>query len=195
MSTGQRREQLLAVGVRLFAEQPYDDVWIEKVAETAGVSRGLLYHYFPGKREFAAEVVRAAHQRVLDLTAAGPAPGPADPAEQLTAGLRAYVRHASRFPDAFLVVHRVARGGTDPDLRAICEEFDALQRDRICAGLAGLITVTDATRLTVAAWLDFIAGLVLRWLDNPAVSEDDVCDIGLRTLIASVGADPAHIGQ
>lgn len=192
MSTDQRREQLLAVGARLFAEQPYDDVWIEKVAETAGVSRGLLYHYFPGKREFAAEVVRAAHQRVLDLTAADPASSPAD---QLKAGLRAYVRHAGRFPDAFRVVHRVARGGTDPDLRAICEEFDSLQRERICDGLAGLVTVTDATRLTVAAWLDFIAGLVLRWLDNPAVSEDDVCAIGLRTLIASVGADPVRIEQ
>lgn len=194
MSTGQRREQLLAIGARLFAEQPYDDVWIEKVAETAGVSRGLLYHYFPGKREFAAEVVRAAHQRVLDLTAAEADPVPA-PEDRLRAGLRAYVRHAGRFPDAFRVVHRVARGGTDPDLRAICEEFDGLQRDRICAGLAGLITVTDTTRLAVAAWLDFIAGLVLRSLDNPAVSEDDVCDIGLRTLIAAVGADPARIGQ
>jgi AcrR family transcriptional regulator len=57
LSTGERREQLLSVGARLFSESPYDDVWIEQVAEIAGVSRGLLYHYFPTKRDFFAAVV------------------------------------------------------------------------------------------------------------------------------------------
>lgn len=50
LSTEERREQLLSVGARLFSESPYDEVWIEQVAEIAGVSRGLLYHYFPTKR-------------------------------------------------------------------------------------------------------------------------------------------------
>jgi len=39
----QRRGQLLDIGARLFAERPYEDVWIEEVAELAGVSRGLMY--------------------------------------------------------------------------------------------------------------------------------------------------------
>lgn len=37
LSTGERREQLLSVGARLFSESPYDEVWIEQVAEIAGV--------------------------------------------------------------------------------------------------------------------------------------------------------------
>jgi AcrR family transcriptional regulator len=45
----QRRAQLLDIGARLFAERAYEDVWIEEVAELAGVSRGLMYHYFPTK--------------------------------------------------------------------------------------------------------------------------------------------------
>jgi AcrR family transcriptional regulator len=49
LSPERRREQLLQIGARLFAEHPYEDVWIEEVAELAGVSRGLLYHYFPTK--------------------------------------------------------------------------------------------------------------------------------------------------
>ncbi|MGW2857715.1 helix-turn-helix domain-containing protein, partial [Streptomyces sp. NPDC001215] len=65
LSTGERREQLLAVGARLFSENPYDEVWIEQVAEIAGVSRGLLYHYFPTKRDFFAAVVERAAAWVL----------------------------------------------------------------------------------------------------------------------------------
>jgi AcrR family transcriptional regulator len=44
LSTERRREQLLAIGAGLFAKRPYDEVWIDEVAEIAQVSRGLLYH-------------------------------------------------------------------------------------------------------------------------------------------------------
>ena len=72
LSTEERREQLLAVGARLFSESPYDDVWIEQVAEIAGVSRGLLYHYFPTKRDFFAAVVERESERMLRMTARRP---------------------------------------------------------------------------------------------------------------------------
>ncbi len=72
LSTEERREQLLTVGARLFSEDPYDDVWIEQVAEIAGVSRGLLYHYFPTKRDFFAAVVERESERMLRMTAAVP---------------------------------------------------------------------------------------------------------------------------
>lgn len=192
LSTEQRREQLLAVGAKLFAEQPYDDVWIEKVAEVAGVSRGLLYHYFPTKREFFAEIMRAEHQRMLERTAAEPT---LPLVEQLKQGLLAYVQHARRHPDAYRVVHRAARGGSSPELHAISAEFDHRQQERICAGLAELITVTDATRLGVAAWLDFVDAMVLRWLDDPAISETELCETGVRTLIATIGANPADFAE
>ncbi|MDI9916529.1 TetR/AcrR family transcriptional regulator [Rhodococcus sp. IEGM 1379] len=53
----QRRTQLLDIGTQLFADRSYEDVWIEEVAEIAGVSRGLMYHYFPTKRDFFAAIV------------------------------------------------------------------------------------------------------------------------------------------
>ncbi len=53
----QRRAQLLDIGARLFADRPYEDVWIEEVAELAEVSRGLMYHYVPTKRDFFAAIV------------------------------------------------------------------------------------------------------------------------------------------
>ena len=64
LSTAERREQLLSVGARLFSDGPYDEVRIERVAEIAGVSRGLLYHYFPNKRDFFAAVVERESERI-----------------------------------------------------------------------------------------------------------------------------------
>jgi AcrR family transcriptional regulator len=46
-----RRAELLRAGERVFTEAAYDDVSIEQIAEAAGVSKNLLYHYFGGKRD------------------------------------------------------------------------------------------------------------------------------------------------
>jgi AcrR family transcriptional regulator len=55
-----RRAQLLEAGARLFTERGYDAVSMNAVAREAGISKGLLYHYFPGKQEFFAATLQAA---------------------------------------------------------------------------------------------------------------------------------------
>src|SRR3954447_26586434 len=52
MSTDARREQLVAAGTALFQHRPHTQVSIEEIADAAGVSKGLLYHYFPTKNAF-----------------------------------------------------------------------------------------------------------------------------------------------
>ncbi|MDV3206547.1 MAG: TetR family transcriptional regulator [Rhodococcus ruber] len=88
----QRRAQLLDIGARLFAERAYDDVWIEEVAELAGVSRGLMYHYFPTKRDFMAAVVQRESDRLLAVTEPDPR---LTVAERITAGLDAYLDYVA----------------------------------------------------------------------------------------------------
>lgn len=46
LSPQQRREQLLDTAAAMFAERPYEDVYVEEIAATAGGSRGLMYDYF-----------------------------------------------------------------------------------------------------------------------------------------------------
>ncbi len=53
-----RREQILAVAIRYFAERPYSEVSTTDVARAAGVARGLVNHYFGTKKELYLEVVR-----------------------------------------------------------------------------------------------------------------------------------------
>ena len=46
----ERRRELLACAMRLFAEKGYDNVSVRAVAREAGVAAGLAYHYFDSKQ-------------------------------------------------------------------------------------------------------------------------------------------------
>ncbi len=72
MSHSDRRRQLVGIGLRKFAEQPVQDLSLDAVAAEAGVSRGLLFHYFPTKTDFYRAVVEAAGRRVLRNVAPDP---------------------------------------------------------------------------------------------------------------------------
>src|SRR4051812_13915895 len=63
-----RRAELLRAGERVFAAHPYEDVSIEDIAESAGVSKNLLYHYYSGKRELYLATIRAASDEMLRRT-------------------------------------------------------------------------------------------------------------------------------
>lgn len=43
----ERRTQLINIGLRLLVDRPIHEMSIDEVAAEAGISRGLLFHYFP----------------------------------------------------------------------------------------------------------------------------------------------------
>src|ERR1044072_5124970 len=88
MSPDSRREQLIELGVRLLATRSLEDLSIEILAEEAGISRGLLYHYFGGKQESQ----RAVGRRPAANRFAATAPdGVGSALEQLEGSLARYV--------------------------------------------------------------------------------------------------------
>ncbi|MFC7217488.1 TetR/AcrR family transcriptional regulator [Streptomyces polyrhachis] len=188
LSSEQRREQLLAIGAELFADRPYDEVWIEAVAELADVSRGLLYHYFPTKREFFAAVVRAESERILRLTAPDPA---LPPAEQLLAGLDAYLEYVQTHPVGYRVMHRAA-AAVDEGVRAVFEESLAVHQQRIVDAVAtvhGSGGPDAGVRIAARAWLMFVIAACLDWLEHAAVTREELRDLCARTLLAAVGIE------
>src|SRR3954469_8430043 len=50
LDPAQRREQILDAARALFAERSYDEVSVEDIANSAGVTRGLVHHYFGGRK-------------------------------------------------------------------------------------------------------------------------------------------------
>ncbi|MEV0977139.1 TetR/AcrR family transcriptional regulator [Streptomyces sp. NPDC049915] len=185
LSTAERREQLLTVGARLFSESPYDDVWIEQVAEIAGVSRGLLYHYFPTKRDFFAAVVERESERMLRLTAAVPG---VPVREQLTAGLDAYLEHVRAHAHGYRAFHRADAAG-DRTVRRVYRRALAVQERQILAALAAdpefgpLFEQRPDVRLAVRGWLAFTTAVCLEWLRGSDLSREQVRDLCARALL------------
>ena len=68
LKPAERRDQILDAANALFAERGYDEVTIEDVARSAGVARGLVHHYFGGRKEvYVALVERLAAGREEEL--------------------------------------------------------------------------------------------------------------------------------
>ncbi|MCO1660741.1 TetR/AcrR family transcriptional regulator [Pseudonocardia humida] len=85
------RSELQRVGRRLFSEQGYAAVGLAEVVRTAGVTKGALYHHFPGgKTDLFRAVLADVQQEVADAVAAA-ADGEPDPWARLTTGCRAFL--------------------------------------------------------------------------------------------------------
>ena len=66
----ERREQLLDLALELFIHRTYEELSIDDIAQAAGISKGLLYHYFPSKRAFYVAAVGKAADHLLEATEA-----------------------------------------------------------------------------------------------------------------------------
>ena len=110
LSTDARREQLVALGIEIFSERPFDEVSIDDIAAAAGISKGLLYHYFPSKRDFYVAVIRSAADEMQALTEPDPA---LVPRERLAAALERYLEYVETHARGYATVLR-AGIGSDP---------------------------------------------------------------------------------
>lgn len=68
MAPEDRRRQLIGVGLRMLTERPIQAVSVDAVAAEVGISRGLLFHYFPTKTDYYDAVLDAAVRRTLRNT-------------------------------------------------------------------------------------------------------------------------------
>ena len=188
LSTEERREQLLSVGACLFSESPYDDVWIERVAEIAGVSRGLLYHYFPTKRDFFLAVVERESERMLQMTAAVPG---VPVREQLTAGLDVFLEYVHTHAHGFRAFHRADAAG-DQAARKVYRRALAGQERQILTTLAQdpelgpVVQSRPDLRIAVRGWLAFTTAVCLEWLRGSDLTREQVRDLCARALLGII---------
>jgi AcrR family transcriptional regulator len=177
MSPETRREQLLDLGTRLLADRPLEAISIELLADEAGISRGLLYHYFGSLQEFHVAVVRRA---VADLFAITAPRDLDDPVEQLSVSLGAYVDYVAGNYTGYVSLVRAATSGNE-ELRTIYLDARRALTDRIfeIAGpdqLAALGVVdSPATRLLVDGWAAMVENVVVAWVrDAHDLSREDL---------------------
>lgn len=169
-----RRQQLLELGLELFASQSYDELSIDEIAKRAGVSKGLLYHYYASKRAFYVAAVREAARQLLDETdidrhGTGAEPDP----EGQRAGLRAFLDYVSRHRVVYAFLLRGGIG-TDPEVSEVLEQTREALVDRMLSRLSRFGARADdpAARLKLRGWLGFLEAASLDWVEKQELNLD-----------------------
>lgn len=176
-----RRAQLIELGRHMLATRTLDDLSVEDLADEAGVSRGLLFHYFRSKQEFHLEVARAAAAELLARTAPDPS---LKPPERLHHSLGAFIDYVVENEDGYVSLVRGAASG-DAAMRAVSDETRSEQARRVLANLAELgLPLRPESELAIHGWIAFAEEAVVRWLQQRTVSKQEV----LRMLANSLPA-------
>src|SRR5439155_20492592 len=182
-----RRSQLVGVGLALMKEMPFDEVTAEVVARASGVSKGLVFHYFPATRDLQVAILRAAADELLaDLDVGGGLP----PDERLRVGLDAFVRYIEQQPASYQAV--VRRAGSDERLLAVFEDTRAAVVE-IVAGALGAAELPAGLRMAVRGWIAMVEECVLHWLDGRPVPREELVEF-LRRVALTRLPDALRLG-
>ena len=188
-----RREDLIAAALELIAEGGLQAATVRAIADRAGVTPGLIRHYFQTKED----LTRAAYRTLMDSMTHTNAEvldaAPDDPATRLAAFVAASLRPPVVDPAAMGLwagfIHMVRR---DPAMREIHESTYLGYRDRLQTLIAALPGEQDAATLRAQAIAcnAVIDGL---WLEGCALPEafgaEELADIGLTTVGAILNTE------
>ncbi|MEA2375218.1 MAG: hypothetical protein QOD53_1681 [Thermoleophilaceae bacterium] len=189
LDVDERRRRLLETGARVFTERSYGEVSMSDLAREAGISKGLLYHYFPSKRDFFTATLAAAANELAAVTDPDPA---LPPAEQLAASLDAYLAWIDANADGY---RRLLESAGSPDVRSLIDDVRERTVQRLVDGVADGPGTRPALRVALRAWLWGMDGAILDWLDRRQLERAELRDLLLGTFLAALAVakqvDPA----
>jgi AcrR family transcriptional regulator len=192
MDVDERRQQLLERGAELFTTHPYDELSMNKIASEVGISKALLYHYFPSKQAFFEETLGAWAERLRERTEPDPE---LPPVEQLMKSLDGFLSLVEENAVAYRNLMQSATGV--PEIRDLIEEVRRATAQRILDGLYPDEAPPKA-RTAVSGWLWFMDGACLNWIEHRDIEREDLRDLLLGVLMGALIAagsppDPAQV--
>jgi AcrR family transcriptional regulator len=180
LSPDARRAQLIALGVEMLATRTLDELSVEEIASSAGISRGLLFHYFASKQDFHIEVARAAAGELIARTEPDRTLAPLD---ALRGALTAFMDYVVENPDNYKSLVRGAASG-DAEMRAIFDATRSTMAGRIVSVLAEFaLPLGPRAELAVHGWVAFVEECVVRAIDAGSIEDDGFRD-GLLDMLA-----------
>ena len=183
----ERRRQLLELGAELFARHSIDELSMARIAREAGISKALLYHYFPSKHAFFVAALEQAADEVRRRTEPDPA---LPPAEALAASLDAFLAWVEENGLAYRKL--LASAASVPEIGALIDDVRERTAQRILAGLGATDDVPPAARAAVHGWLWFMDGAIADWLEHRDLERAELHALLLGTLVGALGAAGAQ---
>lgn len=184
LSPERRREQLLDATLTLAAGGDLGALSVEDIARRAGVSVGLLYHYFPNKQALVtATVQRAAEAFLDDLRAAATG----EPLERLTRGLAAYLDHVEAQPIGWRAILLATSG----ELKEIGDEVEEASLDLALEAM-GVHEPSPTLVLAIRGWMQMERSVCLLWLEHGEIERSAIEDVLVSSFLAVLTAAARH---
>lgn len=184
LGVDERRAQLLELGLQLFSDHSYDELGVDDIARAAGISKGLLYHYFPSKRDYYVEVVRRAASELLARTDG--APHAEVSVEALRGALDAYLDFVDQHARSYVALVRGGIG-SDPEVVQLLEATRRTLTERIVSRISA-DAPPPLLRLALRGWIGLVESASLDWLDRREVPREQLRGLLEQMLLATIVA-------
>jgi AcrR family transcriptional regulator len=183
LQVDERRQRLLELGADLFARHSFAELSMARIAREAGISKALLYHYFPSKQDYFLATLREGVEQLAERTEPDP---DLPPMEALARSVDAFVEWVGERDTAYRKLLETA--GEAPEVKALIDEVRDRTSDRIVAGLGVGDDPPPKVRAAARAWLWFMDGVLLDWLEHRDMEPRELRDLLLGSLAGSLMA-------
>ena len=180
-----RRDEILAAARRVFVRSSPEDASTSEVAREAGVTRGLVHHYFGTRRELYLAVVADLAATLPDLVRTDVSELPVE--EMVDANVRSWLDSIERDRDLWMALLGVGQLGRDPEIEAIMSEARDRVIERMTANQARGAEPTDELRTVLRIFLGAAEAGAREWAVYGRASREQVHAVLRGTLLAMVG--------
>jgi AcrR family transcriptional regulator len=185
LQNDERRRRLLELGTELFTRHAYDEISMAQIAREAGISKALLYHYFPSKQEYFVATLATGAEELRRRVEPDP---DLPPVEALTAALDAYLAWIAENSEGYAKLLQSA--AVVPEVREIIETVRDATVERI---LTSVDATQPAARTAVRGWLWFMDGACLDWIAHRDFERQQLLGLLLGTLLGALTASGAAL--
>ena len=183
LNVDERRRQLLELGARLFATHSYAELSMARIAREAGISKALLYHYFPSKQDFFVATLQQGAEEIARRTEPDPE---LPPLEALAGSLDAFLGWIEENETAYRKLMESI--GIVPEVKLLVDQIRDATSARILDGLGAGQPPAPPLRAAARGWLWFMDGAILDWLEHRDMSRAELRDLLLGSLAGSLSA-------
>lgn len=190
LSPEERRLQLITLGAEMLADRSLEDISVDDIAKQAGISRGLLFHYFASKQEFHEAI--ALH--VIEEFYAAIAPNRELPLfDMLRDSIERFVDYVTERSASYRSVLRGPASVT-PEMSGYVDGTRSTIADLIVSELPLPPEGAELARLTLAirGWIAFVEETILTWMIEKPIEREQLVDLLVESLPA-LALSPALI--
>jgi AcrR family transcriptional regulator len=191
MAVEERRQQLIDVALDLFSRRTPDAVSIDEIAAAAGISRPLVYHYFPGKLGL---YEAALQQAAADLVGRFHEPPRGPLGERLLRVVHRFLDFVEEHGSGFAALMRGGATAGSSTARGVVDSVRQAAYTQVLHHLDDPAPAPVQLELVVRSWIALVESAALVWLDGRPVPREQlerqlVQDLGALVAVAA-GYDP-----